>query len=93
MQELPLTSGAVLSMWWLLLLRSVIVALALSFMTAIFAALIAPYFGTSEAAAYGAGMAGFAINGLVWLLWTIWVTRMALTKQYKSFRIVLVQID
>jgi hypothetical protein len=87
MQELEVTWGRVVSVWWLLawrgLLGSLLIGTAVGFVIGL--------------AGFAAGISLEAVNVLstaagaaVGLLWAMVVARMALKKQYREFRLALI---
>jgi hypothetical protein len=87
MQELELTWGRVMSVWWLLTWRSMLGAIVLG-------ALVGGIFGFVIAASGQSPQIIAAVSPflgmIVGILWVIAVVRMALRKRYSGFRIVLV---
>src|SRR5262245_3455450 len=87
MQELEVTWGRVISVWWLFawrgLLGSVVIGAAVGFVIGL--------------AGFAAGISLQAVNNIstvagaaVGLLWAIVVVRMALKKSYREFRVALI---
>lgn len=88
MQELEVTWGRVMSVWWLLAWRSglgaVLIGAAVGFVIGLVGALAGVSTDTITVLSTIAG----AVVGLVW---AIVVVRMALRKQYGEFRLALVR--
>ena len=91
MQELEVTFGRALCVWWLVAWRSALGAFGLSFLAGfvfgvVYGLLAAIYSWPRGGSAIGGAILGFVIGGL----WSLVVIRMALKKKYSEFRIVLV---
>ena len=86
MQELEVTWGRVLSVWWLIVWRGTVGGMALGLVGGFVAGFICDVIGHVE----WAGLAGGVTGLLLGVPWALVVIRMALKKRYADFRIALV---
>jgi hypothetical protein len=90
MQELEVTFGRALSVWWLLLWRGFLGAFVLSFIVGFVFGLVYGILGRIYGWPVGGAIGGGILGAVSSALWGILVVRMALNKRYSEFRIVLV---
>ncbi|GAA0548543.1 type III secretory pathway component EscS [Rhizomicrobium palustre] len=81
----------VVAIWWLLVWRGAVGAFVLAFVIGFVLGLAAAitHFTSIEGVKVYAQIAGGAIG----LIWSLFVTLMALRKKYRGFRIALIQVD
>ena len=96
--ELDPTWGQVVSVWWLIIWRTIVGVVVLAFILgAVIGAvvgIIGLVMGTADVAIGMAGMVvGVPAGLLVWLIWGVVVVRMALRKRYRNFRITLLPAE
>lgn len=87
MQDFEPTWGRVLSVWWLVFWRGLLGAAALGGVAGFIIGFVGAMIGVSMELISSVSL---ALGGIIGLLWSIMVTRMALRKQYGGFRIALV---
>lgn len=87
MQELDVTWGRVISVWWLVVWRGMLGGMLLGFVVGFLIGMVGFFVGLSLQAV---NILSTVAGGVVGLLWAIVVVRMALKKQYGEFRLALV---
>jgi hypothetical protein len=90
MQELEVTWARVLSVWWLIEWRAIAGGLVTG---GAVGAVLGVAFAFTDWDSGRAGELELVFGGIVGLAWTFIATRMALRKQYRDFRIVLLPRD
>ena len=86
MAELELTLPRLLSVWWLIMWRGVIGGFAVGFFIGFILGLVRAMAGFQPTGLY----LNLAMGLVVGMFWWPFVTRMALKKHYKDFRIALI---
>ena len=90
MQELDLTWGRVMSVWWLLAWRTLVGAFLLGALTGVFFGVVA---ALADWPADKIQSVSAVLVGVIGALWGIVVVSMAFKKRYGDFRIALVPIS
>jgi hypothetical protein len=90
MQELDPTLSRALRVWWLIMWRATLGALALGAVAGAVLGFVGALAGLPMASIQ---LAGGILGGLIGIGWMIVVVRMALRKRYGEFRIALVPHD
>ena len=90
MNEVELTWGRTIKVWWSLMWRGWLFAFIAAFIVGIIVAIVRAIIGFDQ----GTGVLVSTLGGfLIGLLIGMWVVKIILNKKYSDFRIALVSID